>query len=109
MVNHKTYDIIENNKTYKVLEYVSDNDKDEDFVFKFVNRHKYCKVISKETHIFLPKGINYHPYYFPGIPLSTTYYFEDGVLIEEIMETQKDYETKMLKKERKEKIKSLFS
>ena len=79
MNNHKTYEIIESGITYNVLCYYHDDDKDYKHVEKFINKHKYCKIIKMNDHYeIVDDQYPYHPYYNPGKLISEIIYYIDG-------------------------------
>ena len=81
MNNHKTYESVESGITYNVLSYFYDDEKDYKYLKKFINKHKYCKIIKINDHYKIEDIDNYHPYYNPGKLMSETTYYIDGNLI----------------------------
>jgi len=105
MNNHKTFDEVEFGIKYRVLKYSNDDSKDHIFVEKFINKNKYSKIIQSNFKILIPDINTYHEYYNPGITISKTTYYENGIVTFEYDDT--NYEEKILKRNRKEKLKKL--
>jgi len=107
MNNHKTYDSTELDITYRVLEYTGDDNNDNKFIQKFINKYENCKVIERNSTFFIPDDMPYHPYYNPGIPLSGTKYYKNSQLILQLDENEEMFRKRMLQVSRKQKLKRL--
>jgi hypothetical protein len=83
MNNHKKYKLIENDIEYNVLEFISDDKKDNITINKFVNNNKYCKTIERYYSYYISDIDNWHPYYNCGVPISKIIYYCDGEISEE--------------------------
>jgi hypothetical protein len=85
MINHSKEFVSENNRTYLLFKYLSDNIQDDLRIRNIIESYEMVKIIEMGAY-YLPikEGSRYHEYYNPGTPVDEIrYYFKQKEVTEE--------------------------